>query len=117
MAEVRHQFHDKAFINGEWVGANTTFDVFNPATEELLARVPDMSESETETAIKHAHAAFQTWKHTTPKVWQHKVLPVYRQESERYDSEFTSPNGGSVRLYLSLKVTSLARRTRVKILP
>lgn len=68
MAAFKHQFHDKAFVNGEWVSANTTFDVFNPATEELLARVPDLAEAETELAIKCAHEAFLKWKETTPKV-------------------------------------------------
>ena len=66
----KHHIHDKAFVNGEWVGAESkkTFQVFNPATEEVLAQVPDMDDNDTELAIKSAHTAFQTWKNTTAKV-------------------------------------------------
>ncbi|MFM9971627.1 MAG: succinate-semialdehyde dehydrogenase (NADP(+)), partial [Burkholderiales bacterium] len=50
---------DKAYVNGEWVGADsgTTFEVTNPATGAVLARVPDMLEGETRRAIEAANAA------------------------------------------------------------
>lgn len=55
----------QAYINGEWVSANQTHTIQNPATGEALARVPDMGADETRAAIEAAHAAFQTWKQTT----------------------------------------------------
>jgi len=66
----KHGLHDKALVNGAWVTAksNKTFDVFNPATDEVVASVPDMDESDAEEAIQAAHAAFKLWKHTTGKV-------------------------------------------------
>ncbi len=67
---TKHHIHEKALINGEFVGAESkkTFQVLNPATEEVLAQVPDMDDSDTAIAIKSAHNAFQTWKNTTAKV-------------------------------------------------
>lgn len=55
---------DLAFINGEWVGAQSgaTFSVINPATGEVLAKVPDMTAQETERAIDAAHEAWADWR-------------------------------------------------------
>ena len=55
---------DLAFINGEWVGAQSgaTFSVINPATGEVLAKVPDMTVQETERAIDAAHEAWGDWR-------------------------------------------------------
>lgn len=62
--------HDKAFVNGAWICAKSskTFEVTNPATDTVVASVPDMDESDVEDAIQAASAAFQSWKHTTGKV-------------------------------------------------
>ncbi|MEX3785787.1 CoA-acylating methylmalonate-semialdehyde dehydrogenase [Paraburkholderia sp. BR14374] len=56
----------KLLINGEFVESKTTEfrDVVNPATQEVLARVPFATEDEINEAINSAHAAFQTWKNT-----------------------------------------------------
>ncbi|ODM97287.1 Succinate-semialdehyde dehydrogenase, mitochondrial, partial [Orchesella cincta] len=61
--------HDKAFINGEWVYAKSgkTFAVTNPATQEVIATVPDMNHEDTELAIQAAKQAFNSWKNTTGK--------------------------------------------------
>ncbi|WP_233807999.1 CoA-acylating methylmalonate-semialdehyde dehydrogenase [Paraburkholderia sp. HP33-1] len=56
----------KLLINGEFVESNTTEwrDVVNPATQEVLARVPFATKEEVDAAIRCAHAAFATWKNT-----------------------------------------------------
>ncbi|CAL8095795.1 unnamed protein product [Orchesella dallaii] len=61
--------HDKAFINGEWVHAKSgkTFAVTNPATQEVIANLPDMNHEDTEIAIQAARKAFDSWKSTTGK--------------------------------------------------
>ncbi len=60
---------EKAYVNGEWVGADsgTTFEVTNPASGAVLARVPDMLEGETRRAIEHANAAWPAWAAKTAK--------------------------------------------------
>jgi succinate-semialdehyde dehydrogenase/glutarate-semialdehyde dehydrogenase len=50
-------------IGGEWAGAadGSMIDVTNPATGELLGRVPNSGTAETEAAIAAAKAAFPEW--------------------------------------------------------
>lgn len=60
-------FRQQALIGGEWRNAASgkTVAVTNPANGDLLGEVPDLSASETHTAIEAAHAAFAGWKRTT----------------------------------------------------
>jgi malonate-semialdehyde dehydrogenase (acetylating)/methylmalonate-semialdehyde dehydrogenase len=50
-------------INGEWVESRTTVwrDVVNPATQEVLARVPFATSEEVAQAVSSAQRAFKTW--------------------------------------------------------
>jgi phenylacetaldehyde dehydrogenase len=52
----------KMLINGQWVGAQSgkTFDVVNPATGELLARVAEGDKADIDRAVKAARAAFES---------------------------------------------------------
>ncbi|AHG47561.1 succinate-semialdehyde dehdyrogenase [Rhizobium leguminosarum bv. trifolii CB782] len=54
---------DAGYINGVWTSGDAagTFDVLNPATQELLASLPDMGAAETRTAIDAAHTAQPAW--------------------------------------------------------
>ena len=56
----------KLLINGNWVESTTTQwrDVVNPATQEVLARVPFATPEEINLAISTAKQAFASWKHT-----------------------------------------------------
>ena len=58
----------KNYINGQWVESKSTetLDVVNPATTEVLARVPLSTPSEVETTIQAAKNAFQEWRETPP---------------------------------------------------
>ena len=51
-------------IDGQWVQSESTrfTPVINPATQELLAEVPQATEAELARAVASAQAAFQTWK-------------------------------------------------------
>ncbi|MDG5487791.1 aldehyde dehydrogenase family protein [Sphingomonas sp. BGYR3] len=48
-------------IGGRLIETNTTFDVFNPATNEVLARAPDGSAEHLDAAVAGAKAAFPAW--------------------------------------------------------
>jgi malonate-semialdehyde dehydrogenase (acetylating)/methylmalonate-semialdehyde dehydrogenase len=56
----------KLLINGEFVESSSREwrDIVNPATQEVLARVPFATADEVDAAIRSAHAAFATWKNT-----------------------------------------------------
>ena len=50
----------QAYIDGAWVGEPCT-PVFDKATGEEIARVPDLGAAETNAAIEAAHRAFPAW--------------------------------------------------------
>jgi succinate-semialdehyde dehydrogenase/glutarate-semialdehyde dehydrogenase len=50
-----------AYIDGKWRSGAKRFPVFNPATQEPIAEVPDLGAAETEEAITAAHRAFPAW--------------------------------------------------------
>lgn len=54
----------KNFINGEWVDSTSekTLDVPNPATNQLLTKVPVSSKEDVDLAVAAAKEAFQKWK-------------------------------------------------------
>ncbi len=60
---------DKAFVAGEWTGADNsaTFDVLNPARGDVLVSVPDMGLAETARAIDAAAMAQKDWAARTGK--------------------------------------------------
>lgn len=54
----------KNYIGGEWIAskASETIDVVNPATKEIIAKVPVSTREELDDAAKVAHKAFESWK-------------------------------------------------------
>lgn len=56
----------KLLIGGAFVESRSAEwrEVVNPATQDVLARVPFATQAEVDAAIRAAHAAFATWKHT-----------------------------------------------------
>src|SRR6266481_4752446 len=58
---------DKLYINGSWVEPSGTamFDVINPTTEEVFARIPAGTPDDVNLAVAAAKAAFPSWS-TTP---------------------------------------------------
>jgi len=56
------------YINGRWTSGTSgkTVDVFNPATGQLLNKLPLASAADLDAAIVAASAAFETWRDTAP---------------------------------------------------
>ncbi|KTT86592.1 methylmalonate-semialdehyde dehydrogenase, partial [Mammaliicoccus sciuri] len=54
----------KNYVNGQWQASKSkeTIDVYNPATKEVIAKVPVSTRKELDEAAKIAHEAFQEWK-------------------------------------------------------
>lgn len=55
-------FIQKAYINGEFVEGNSTFEVINPSTNSAIGTVPDLGVADCKNAIAEAHSAWQMWK-------------------------------------------------------
>lgn len=62
-------FKEEAFINGVWVKSlsGKTFEVTNPANNDLIGNVSNLGPQEAELAIAAAEQAFQSWKNRTGK--------------------------------------------------
>jgi malonate-semialdehyde dehydrogenase (acetylating) / methylmalonate-semialdehyde dehydrogenase len=57
------------YVGGKWVDAEPgeTHDIHNPATDEVLARVPLGSPADVDRATQAAQAAFPAWRATPPQ--------------------------------------------------
>lgn len=51
----------ESYIDGAWVKTGNSFDVDNPSTGAVIAKVTDCGEAETLRAIEAAHKAFPAW--------------------------------------------------------
>jgi len=58
----------KMLIDGEFVvGEGTPLDIQNPATGEVLLKLPEASVEQVKQAVAAAEKAFEAWSQTTPK--------------------------------------------------
>ncbi|USD20860.1 aldehyde dehydrogenase family protein [Microbulbifer variabilis] len=75
----------KLFIGGEWVNSNSgrTIDSLNPATGELLTRIPLADSSDVDAAVIAAEKAFPTWKLTSAIERQDSLLKIADMLSEK----------------------------------
>ena len=64
---AHHLFRTGYFAGGKWLEAKETFDVLDPATGDVVAKVAKAGKAETEAAVKAASDAFPEWRKTTAK--------------------------------------------------
>jgi acyl-CoA reductase-like NAD-dependent aldehyde dehydrogenase len=59
---------DKLLIGGEWVApaGSGTIEVVNPATEEVIGRIPEGNPEDADRAVRAARAAFDSWSRVSP---------------------------------------------------
>jgi 1-pyrroline dehydrogenase len=70
MTEVKETIAThRQFIGGEFVDAASgeLLDVLNPATGQVIARVPASGPEDVDRAVRAAAKAFETWQHSTPQ--------------------------------------------------
>jgi len=62
------------FIDGKWQQSEKkeTYDVVNPATEELIGKASKASHADVDRALKSAEEGFKVWKKTPP--WQRSYI-------------------------------------------
>ncbi|XP_046664572.1 probable methylmalonate-semialdehyde dehydrogenase [acylating], mitochondrial isoform X2 [Homalodisca vitripennis] len=65
---IRALSNTKLFIDGKSVESKTNewIDLHNPATNEVVTRVPKSTKAEMEAAVESAKAAFKSWSNTSP---------------------------------------------------
>ena len=62
------------FINGKWQKSSSgeTYDVINPATEEILGKASKANDEDIELALSSAQKGFEIWKNTSP--WERSKI-------------------------------------------
>ena len=62
------------FINGEWQrsSGNETYEVINPATEEVLGKASKANNKDIQLALKSAEKGLEVWKNTSP--WERSKI-------------------------------------------
>jgi malonate-semialdehyde dehydrogenase (acetylating)/methylmalonate-semialdehyde dehydrogenase len=88
----------KLFINGKFVDSKTSewIDVHNPATNEVVSRVPKALPGEMEAAVKAAQEAFRTWSHVSILSRQQimfKLQNLIKQNMKRLSDSITLEQG------------------------
>ena len=73
------------FIDGKWQTSKETYEVINPATEEIIGKVSKASSTDVEKVLKVAQKGFDIWKKTAP--WQRsyiirKIADLMRKKNE-----------------------------------
>jgi succinate-semialdehyde dehydrogenase/glutarate-semialdehyde dehydrogenase len=93
--------HDAAYVNGQWIGADSgeTFAVTDPATGEKLGAAPNCGAAETRRAIAAAQAAFPAWRARTAKERGkilHKLADIIESNAEALGVLLTREQGKSL---------------------
>ena len=75
------------YLNGEWVLAEggSTFEVFNPADQSVVATVTNAAAPDIDRAVQAAHAAFREWSLLAPKDRGRFLLAIQELMEERCD--------------------------------
>ncbi|VVO45761.1 MULTISPECIES: CoA-acylating methylmalonate-semialdehyde dehydrogenase [Pseudomonas] len=91
----------KLLIDGEWVESQSTewHDIVNPATQQVLAKVPFATAEEVDAAIGAAQRAFQTWKLTPIGARMRimlKLQALIREHSKRIAVVLSAEQGKTI---------------------
>ena len=79
----------KNFIGGEWIESKGTIqDVINPATQQIIAKVPISTEDEFNAAASAAQEAFPMWR-VTPPVARARCLFRFKELLEEHFEELS----------------------------
>jgi len=91
----------KLLIDGEWVESQTSewHDIVNPATQQVLAKVPFATAAEVDAAVSAAQRAFQTWKLTPIGARMRimlKLQALIREHSKRIAVVLSAEQGKTI---------------------
>lgn len=74
-------------IDGQASSSSAAFEVFNPATRAIIAKVPDAAREQLDAAVAAARAAFPAWS-ATPLAERQKALVALAEAIEQHAEEF-----------------------------
>lgn len=88
----------KMYIGGEWTRSESqeSLKVVNPATEQVIARVPQGTREDTKRALEAAEDAQRKWEDLSPvqrSKYMQKIANLIRQDKERLARILTAEQG------------------------
>ena len=100
----------KLLIDGQWVESQTSewHDIVNPATQQVLAKVPFATAEEVNAAIDAAQRAFQTWKLTPIGARMRimlKLQALIREHSKRIAVVLSNEQGKTIADVLQMTIS------------
>jgi aldehyde dehydrogenase (NAD+) len=108
----RHDHTFGLFIDGEFRPGGATFDVFNPATRQVLGRVAQGSAEDVDAAVRAARGAFDSWS-STPGHIRARYLYALARQVQKHSRLFavleSLDNGKPIRESRDLDVPLVAR--------
>lgn len=57
-------FIQQAYLNGEFISSENTFEIINPSTNKSIGTLPNLTVEDCKKAIESAHEAWLSWKNT-----------------------------------------------------
>src|SRR5216110_461198 len=100
------------FIGGHWTEPGETFDVSNPATRALLARVSQGTASYVNAAVAAARTALPSWQALTPHArsrWLYALARGVQKHSRLFAVLESMDNGKSIRETRDIDIPLVAR--------
>ena len=95
----------KMLIDGKWVSAESekTFETINPATGEVLAKIPEAGKADIDKAVKAARKAFESgpWRNKMTAAQRaqclYKLASLIEQKTEEFAQLETLDNGKPIK--------------------
>ncbi|XP_013139923.1 PREDICTED: probable methylmalonate-semialdehyde dehydrogenase [acylating], mitochondrial isoform X1 [Papilio polytes] len=91
----------KLFIDGQFVESKTTnwIELTNPATNEVIGRVPETTKEELNTALEAAKKAYKSWSQSTVMTRQQlmfKFARLLRENQSKLAAKITEEQGKTI---------------------
>jgi aldehyde dehydrogenase (NAD+) len=109
---AKHESVFGHYIGGAWTEPGKTFDVLNPATNKVIARVTDGTKADVDAAVAAARAALPAWQALSPHARARHLYALARgvQKHSRMLAVLESmDNGKSIRETRDIDVPLVAR--------
>jgi acyl-CoA reductase-like NAD-dependent aldehyde dehydrogenase len=102
-------------IGGETVPGASTYDIVNPATEEVVAAAPEASVAQAESAVEAAAEAFESWSRTKPEERAellNRAADLIDEHSDELIPLVVAETGATLRTTSTIQVPQAAARLR-----
>ena len=102
-------------IGGESVDGASTYDIVNPATEEVVAAAPEASVEQANAAVDAAAAAYESWSRTKPERRAElldRAADLIDQHADELIPLVVAETGATLRTTSTIQVPQAAARLR-----